>query len=88
MPNPYSYEGAIQGAEGFRNRASEITRITSRIAAERPQSVSVVGSGRSGKSSLVNYLLDPSVQAEYLDDPSQYLLPRMPPAPEEETTEE
>jgi len=77
LPNPYSYGGPIEGAEGFHNRASEITRIASRIAAERPQSVSVVGSGRSGKSSLINYLLDPAVQPDYLDDPAQYLLLRL-----------
>lgn len=77
MANPYVFEGPIESRECFYNRTSEITRIASRIAAERPQSVSVVGSGRSGKSSLVNYLLDPATQKEVLDDPGQYLLLRL-----------
>lgn len=77
LANPYVFEGPIENRECFFNRTSEITRIASRIAAERPQSVSVVGSGRSGKSSLVNYLLDPATQQEYLDDPGKYLLLRM-----------
>ena len=46
----------------------------SRIAAERPQSVSVVGPTQTGKSSLINCLFDLAAQEEYLDDPSMYVL--------------
>ncbi|MFH1567629.1 MAG: AAA-like domain-containing protein [Gemmatimonadota bacterium] len=77
MANPYVYDGPIERRECFFNRQSELTRISSRVAASRPQSVSVVGSGRTGKSSLVNYLLDPATQAEVLDDPARYFLLRV-----------
>ena len=77
MANPYVYEKPLKGQEGFYNRASEITRISSRIAAERPQSVSIVGGPRMGKTSLLNLLGDPTVQSGYLDDPSQYVCPHL-----------
>lgn len=77
MANPFNYNGPLEGRSGFHGRTSELTRIASRIAADRPQSVSVVAAVQAGKSSLVNYLLDAEVQAEYLEDPSQYVLPRM-----------
>ena len=74
MTNPYVYNEPLNGQEGFCNRASEITRISSRIAADRPQSVSIVGQQRMGKTSLLNLLCDPAAQAEYLDDPAQYVI--------------
>jgi AAA+ ATPase superfamily predicted ATPase len=77
MENPYNFECPLQGKAGFYGRTSELTRIASRIAAERPQSVSVVGPPQTGKSSLVNYLFDPEAQADYLDDPSRYILLRL-----------
>ena len=77
MTSPYMYKEPIQRSEGFFDRASERSRVASRIAAARPQSVSVVGGLRSGKSSLVNWLLDPDSQAGYLEDPSAYLQLRL-----------
>jgi len=60
MTNPYVYAQPIQGRDGFYGRASELTRISSRIAAETPQSVCVVGEPKSGKTSLINFLCDPA----------------------------
>jgi len=74
MKTPYQYTTPISSPDQFFNRSSEITRITSRIAAERPQSVSIVGGPRMGKTSIVNYLCHPDVQAQYLDDPTKNLL--------------
>ena len=73
MPNPYVYKEPLKGRQGFFNRNSEITRVTSRIAADRPQSISIVGAPRAGKTSLLNYLYDPESRAGYLDDPPRYL---------------
>lgn len=72
MENPYQSQ-ALDSRRMFYGRSSELVRIHSRISAERPQSVSVVGPTGSGKSSLVSYLCDPVTQAEYLDDPTQYV---------------
>ncbi len=77
MSNPYQFDRPIEEPAGFFNRTSELTRIASRIAAERPQSVSVVGPACSGKTSLVNWLCHPEAQKQYLDDPARYLLIRM-----------
>lgn len=77
MTNPYIYREPVPGQHGFFNRSSEITRIASRIAADRPQSVSVVGGPRTGKTSLLNYLCDPAKMQEYLEDPSRYLYLRL-----------
>jgi serine/threonine-protein kinase len=73
MANPYVYQTPIVGRAGFFGRHSELTRISSRIAADRPQSVSVVGTPRSGKTSMLNWLNDAGSRAEYLGDPAQYV---------------
>lgn len=73
MNNPYVYREPLKGRAGFYNRISELTRIISRSAADGPQSVSVVGPPRTGKTSLINYLCDPAQRAQDLDDPSRYV---------------
>ncbi len=73
MANPYVYREPLKGQRGFYNRLSELNRVASRIAADRPQSVSVVGGPRTGKTSLLNYLRDPAQQAQYLGEPSGYV---------------
>ena len=77
MSNPYVFKEPIQGKRGFHNRTSELTRLSSRMAAERPQSVSVVGGLRAGKTSLVNMLCDPESQADYLDDVNRHIILRL-----------
>jgi hypothetical protein len=67
----------LAGASGFCNRNSEIMRITSRIAAERPQSVSIVGEPKSGKTSLLHWLGAPQCQARFLDDPASFVFLRL-----------
>lgn len=73
MNNPYIYQRPLPGQAGFSNRTSEITRITSRIAADRPQSVSIVGGPRTGKTSMLNFLCDPEIRTQYLDDSERYI---------------
>ena len=73
MDNPYVHRRPVTGSTGFFNRTSEIMRISSRVAADRPQSVSIVGEPGIGKTSLLNWLCDPTSQAEYLEDPTSYV---------------
>lgn len=73
MINPYVYDRPIAQRERFYGRRSEIMRIYSRIAADRPQSVSIVGEPRTGKTSLLNWLYDAAARAEYLDEVSEYV---------------
>ncbi len=73
MTNPFRYREPLSGETGFFNRVSEKMRIGSRIGADRPQSVSIVGELQVGKTSLVNWLCDPAAQADFLDSPVQYV---------------
>lgn len=69
MDNPFHCSGPLAGRDGFFDRTSEIMRVQSRIAAEPPQSVSIVGEPRSGKTSLLMWLCSPESRAEIFQDP-------------------
>ena len=74
MPrNPYLNRVAIKDPAQFFGRAREVSRIFSRIGASRPQSISVVGERRIGKSSLLYYINHPEVRARHLDRPESYI---------------
>src|SRR5215468_7640113 len=51
--NPYLNRTAIKDDRGFFGRSRELATIFSRIDAGEPQSVSIVGERRIGKSSLL-----------------------------------
>lgn len=67
--NPYLNRVAIRDPRQFIGRRREITKIFSRIGASRPQSISIVGDRRIGKSSLLNQIFHTDVRAQYLDRP-------------------
>lgn len=74
MTNPYIYDRPLTQRAQFHGRHSEIVRIYSRIAADQPQSVSVVGEPRIGKTSLLNWLYHEDSRAKYIiDDPTKYV---------------
>lgn len=75
--NPYIYSGPLAGRTGFYNRVSETMRVTARITTDRPQSVSIVGGAKSGKTALIDYLNDKAMSAEYLDEPQRYVFVRL-----------
>jgi tRNA A-37 threonylcarbamoyl transferase component Bud32 len=70
--NPYLNRVAIKEPAHFVGRARELSKIFSRIGASRPQSISVVGDRRIGKSSLLHYINNPEVRARYLDRCDSY----------------
>lgn len=72
--NPYLNRIMIQDARHFYGRRRELSRIFSRVGAARPQSVSVVGERRIGKSSLLYQLTLPEVQQRYLSDRSSLVV--------------
>jgi AAA+ ATPase superfamily predicted ATPase/predicted Ser/Thr protein kinase len=57
--NPYLNRVMIQNPDEFFGRTVEVRRIYARLGAQRPQSVSVVGERRIGKSSLLNFIYHP-----------------------------
>lgn len=73
MKNPYLNRVAIRDTSQFYGRRKEIGRIFSRIGSSRPQSVSIVGERRIGKSSLLNYLYAPEIRAQQLDSNTSYI---------------
>lgn len=73
MKNPYLNRVAIRDTTQFYGRRKEITRIFSRIGASRPQSVSIVGERRIGKSSLLNYIYALETRNQLLDSSSNHI---------------
>src|SRR5215471_2353155 len=71
--NPYLIRVAIKDISQFFGRAREVSRIFSRLGASRPQSISVVGDRRIGKSSLLYYISNPEIRFRFLDEPSSYV---------------
>ena len=67
----------VEEPADFFGRKGTVRRIFSRIGAERPQSVAVIGGVRSGKTSLLNYIAHPSVSGAELDPARNYRLCRV-----------
>jgi eukaryotic-like serine/threonine-protein kinase len=72
--NPYLNRVMIQDQQSFFGRRRELSRIFSRIGVERPQSVSLVGERRIGKSSLLYQVSLPEVQSRFLSDQSSIIV--------------
>jgi hypothetical protein len=66
-------EVPVRTPDDFVGQAGLVRRIFSRIGAERPQSVAVIGGRRSGKTSLLAYLSDPGVRGRSLEAADRYL---------------
>jgi serine/threonine-protein kinase len=67
--NPYLNRVMIQHPAQFVGRRALVRRLMARFAGGRPQSVSIVGERRIGKSSLLAFLRSPVARAEALDAP-------------------
>ena len=71
--NPYLNRSMIRTPSMFYGRRKEVMRLASRIGADPPQSVAIVGDRRIGKSSLLSYIAHRDIVADYLDDPDKAL---------------
>jgi len=69
--NPYLNRTAIRGERDFFGRRRELAIVFSRIGAREPQSVSIVGERRIGKSSLLRALL--RQRTAFLDRPDEFV---------------
>lgn len=72
MGNPFTYGNPISDPRRFFGRAREVEQIFGRLRNEEFESSSVVGDRRIGKTSLLNYLADPSVRAAHGLGPDHY----------------
>jgi hypothetical protein len=66
-------EAPVRDPALFVGQAGIVRRIFSRIGADRPQSVAVIGGKKSGKTSLLIHLCDDSVRSRFLDDVGRYV---------------
>jgi len=73
LQNPYMNRVMIQDIEEFYGRRNEIEKIYSRIGSSRPQSISLVGERRIGKSSLLSFIYNPLNRRKYLKNPDEYV---------------
>jgi class 3 adenylate cyclase len=71
--NPYLNRGMLQSPWMFFGREAIVKRIMARISSEKPQSVSVVGERRIGKSSLLNFLNFAETRLAYLKESGKYI---------------
>ena len=71
--NSYASKFIIQNPEDFCNRKTEVKKIFSRIGGSRPQSISVVGERRIGKSSLLHHIYNEKVRKDFLKDFKNYI---------------
>jgi class 3 adenylate cyclase len=71
--NPYLNRVMLPSAGMFFGREAQVRRIMGRLSAERPQSVSIVGERRIGKSSLLNHLASPATRLALQPDAERYL---------------
>jgi class 3 adenylate cyclase len=67
--NPYLNRVMIPHPAQFVGRRALVRRIMGRLAGSRPQSLSLVGERRIGKSSLLAYLRSPVARSESLESP-------------------
>jgi serine/threonine-protein kinase len=66
-------ESPIRDPSQFVGQAGTVRRIYSRIGADRPQSVAVIGGLKTGKTSLLTYLSHDSTRDRLLEGPERYL---------------
>ncbi len=66
--NPYLNRVMIKNPADFFGREKEVRKIYSRLDAPHPQSISVVGERRIGKSSLLNYIYQRSNRKRYMQN--------------------
>ena len=73
MQNPYDYKDPVTNRDLFFGRTTPLAKIYSRIGADRPQSISVVGEPKIGKSSLLWYLALEETRRARLRNPDDYI---------------
>jgi len=72
MINPYTERTMIRDINNFYGRKKEVRRLYSRINTPNPQSISIVGDRRIGKSSLLHFISHEEIRNKYLHNPENY----------------
>jgi hypothetical protein len=66
-------EKPVENPDDFYGRATLVRRVFSRIGADRPQSVAVIGGRKIGKTSLLNQINDTRIRDSYLADKENFI---------------
>ncbi|MEJ2663281.1 MAG: ATP-binding protein, partial [Spirochaetia bacterium] len=66
-------EKATTTPDMFYGRKTIVRRIFSRVGADRPQSVAVIGGRKIGKTSLLNHIHHPEVRGDFLEDTQGFI---------------
>ena len=77
MEKPFDPDNPVANPRHFWGRDGDLTKIISRINAVRPQSISIVGGRKIGKTSIINMINLPEIQKRYLDNPENYIFLKM-----------
>jgi serine/threonine-protein kinase len=73
MMTSFNYNIPVSDPEHFLGRRALVSKIYARIGAGRPQSVSIVGDIKIGKTSLLSYLAHEKVKYSMLNNPEEYI---------------
>jgi hypothetical protein len=73
MNSNNNFNTPVDNPEFFIGRRALVSKIYARIGAGRPQSVSIVGDLKIGKSSLLSYLAHENTKREMLTNPDDYI---------------
>ena len=73
MKSTFNYKSPIDDPDKFIGRRGLVSKIYARIGAGRPQSVSIVGDIKIGKSSLLSFLAHEKIKNEMLNNPEDYI---------------
>ena len=73
MTGTYNFTSPVYDPDLFLGRRALVSKIYARIGAGRPQSVSIVGDAKIGKSSLLHYLLHERIKGQMLTHPDDYI---------------
>ena len=78
MNTTFNYTTPVAKYDDFIGRRALVSKIYSRIGASRPQSVSIVGDIKIGKSSLLWFLAQEKTKLSFLKNPDEYLYLTLP----------
>ncbi|MBC8465539.1 ATP-binding protein [bacterium] len=74
MTNPFHPEQPIINPSDFWGRRAELSKIFSRINADHPQCISIIGERKIGKTSLINVISNEEIYSKYLKYPEAYVI--------------
>jgi len=72
-PDPMDPDTPVADPARFVGQAGIVRRVFSRIGADRPQSVAVIGGKKSGKTSLLAHVMDGTVRGRLLEEAGRYV---------------